>query len=110
MINFKELAKLITKHGLWEKPLNQLSQEEILKLDTAFYVAHLEQDKVCGSCHYLGWARLKPACFHPDHASIVPVWAWGLGCDDYLYLCDKEMPNNQLNRVEKVTVDQIKGV
>jgi hypothetical protein len=101
MINLKALAKLISKENLWDKPLCQFSEEEVLKLASAFVAAQLDQEKTCGSCWYFTFKGFKGICVHPDHPNWVPSWSWGLGCDDWAYLFDKEFGSRKLNRKPK---------
>lgn len=107
MINFRVLGDCISKANLWDKPLSRFSKEEILKLAGAFVTAQLEQEKTCGSCWYFTFKGLKGVCVHPDHPNRVPSWSWGLGCDEWSYLFDKEFGSHNLNRKPKVKLDEL---
>ncbi len=107
MINLKVLGKLISNGGLWDKPLCQFSEEEILKLAGAFVTAQLEQEETCGSCWYFTFKGLKGVCVHSDHPNWVPSWSWGLGYKEWSHLLDKELGPHRLNRKPKVGLDAV---
>lgn len=90
-MNFKLLAAQIAKHKLWERPLNTLTQEEILSLGVAFDTARTGQDKTCGTCWYYGWKKLVGWCLHPEHPAKCQGWAWGMACKDWAWEFDKRV-------------------
>jgi hypothetical protein len=65
----------------------------------------MADDRACGSCWYLSWKGLTPCCPHPDHPFVIETW--GMCCDDYSYLFDKELGPHKLNRKPKVSADEV---
>ena len=100
MLNYRTLGKLISKAGLWDKPLSQFSEEEILKLLSAFAVAQVDH-KTCGWCWYFGWVKLQPYCLHSDHPAPVYPFMWGNCCPDFSADDAKEFQHRPLNRKPK---------
>ncbi|MCE5333935.1 MAG: hypothetical protein LLG06_05040 [Desulfobacteraceae bacterium] len=96
-MNYKLLGKYISQYGIWEKPLNEFTQEEVLKLAGAIAVAQCE-DKTCGGCHYIGWKGLDLWCMHPDHPAKIHPYVWTTLCPEYSGMFDKELGPHKLNR------------
>ncbi len=61
----------------------------------------MTDDRVCGTCWYLSWNGLRTWCLHPEHP--FEIQTWGIGCDDWSYLFDKEFGTHKLNRKPKVS-------
>lgn len=108
-IDFKYLGKKLTKFGLWGKPLDQFDSADIMALTFCLQGAQLNTDRHCGTCWYQGWKGLKTCCTHPEHPVLIPVWLWALAdCKEWSKWDDKELPTHPLNRVERVSLDDIK--
>jgi hypothetical protein len=101
-MNFKTFGKFISKHGLWEKPLCEFTQEEVMKLSGAIAVANVENPKICGRCWYQGWNGLKIMCLHPDHVAEIHACVWSQICPDFSDEFDKELGPHKLNRKPRV--------
>ncbi|MFP5213132.1 MAG: hypothetical protein ACLGPL_07105 [Acidobacteriota bacterium] len=102
MIDLKALWKGISKAGLCEKSLSQLSREEMLSLVRIFDRAVTGQEKTCGTCWYFGWKGLKPWCLHSDHSHPVVGWGFGIGCGDWSYEFAKELGPHKLDRKPRI--------
>ncbi|MBF0395748.1 MAG: hypothetical protein HQK78_03175 [Desulfobacterales bacterium] len=63
-------------------------------------------DKFCGTCRYSGWHKgCKSWCKHPNHP--YPILRWGEGCQDWVYLFAKVLPND-MPWPDKVSDEQLK--
>jgi hypothetical protein len=60
----------------------------------------MAEDRVCGSCWYFCWQGLTKVCGHPDHP--YEIQTWGIGCDEWSYLFDKEWEGRPLSRKPRV--------
>jgi hypothetical protein len=68
----------------------------------------MAEDQVCGTCWYFGWDGLTKVCRHPDHP--YEIQTWGIGCDEWSYLFDKELKGRPLNRKPRVEPDRLTEV
>jgi hypothetical protein len=109
-MNFKTLGKYISELGLWNKPLSQFSEVEILQLSGAIAVAQIDLNKSnCGVCWYLGWKKLDQVCLHPDHPALIYAHRWARACPEFSNQFDKEVGPHKLVRKEKVDPENVEG-